>query len=97
MSRPEGSRRSGTYDLVVDVRSRVEFFFGHLPGAVCIPYRKLTAKLAGRSDVTPSSRILVYCASGARSAVATNALRMAGYRNVVDGGGIAGAQRHLEG
>ena len=81
-------------DIVVDVRSRLEFFLGHLDGAVCIPHDRVVARLAELPDVSPQSRILLYCASGARSAVAAVALRQAGYSRVTDGGGMAQAYRH---
>jgi rhodanese-related sulfurtransferase len=85
--------RGAPVDLVVDVRSRLEFWTGHLPGAVCIPVDGLPAGLEGRG-VTPESRILVYCGAGARSATAAAQLRAAGYQHVVDGGGISDASHH---
>ena len=54
--------------LVLDVRSRLEFWLGHLDGATCIPVGKLARVLPGREDVSADTRIFVYCASGARSA-----------------------------
>jgi len=87
---------TGTFDLIVDVRSKLEFLFGHLPNAVCIPVNHLPEGLASRADVQRSSRILVYCASGARSASAATQLRAAGFSNVVDGGGIAAARSLVE-
>ena len=88
---------SGTkFDLVVDVRSKLEFWFGHLPNAVCMPHTHVVERLAERKDVSPESRILLYCASGSRSAAATIDLRAAGYRNVVDGGGMSAARGYLE-
>lgn len=86
---------SRIFDLIVDVRSKLEFLFGHLPNAVCIPVTQLPDDLVSRKDVTPSSRILVYCASGARSAAAAAQLRAAGFTNVVDGGGIAAAREYV--
>jgi phage shock protein E len=91
---PAPRYRGEPVDLVVDVRSRLEFWMGHLPGAVCIPIDSLPEGLDGRG-VSSKSRILVYCASGARSATAAGQLRAAGYRNVVDGGGLAEAQAHF--
>lgn len=82
-------------DLVVDVRTKVEFWTGHLSGAVCVPVSQIPGGLAGRTDVSPDSRILIYCASGARSAAATAQLRAAGFRHVIDGGGIASARQHF--
>lgn len=80
-------------DAVVDVRSKLEFWLGHLPGAVCVPVDQLPDGLAGLAGVTKASRILVYCASGARSATAAAALRRGGYHRVTDGGGIGEARR----
>lgn len=84
------------FDLIIDVRSKLEFLFGHLPDAVCIPVTRLPDDLLKRGDVGPGSRILVYCASGARSAMAANELREAGYSNVVDGGGMTAARAYVE-
>lgn len=86
--------RGAPVDLVVDVRSKLEFWTGHLPGAVCIPVDELPAGLEGRV-VSPESRILVYCGSGARSANAASQLRAAGFKHVVDGGGISDAWNHF--
>ncbi|MCE9602344.1 MAG: rhodanese-like domain-containing protein [Gemmatimonadetes bacterium] len=80
-------------DAVVDVRSKLEFWLGHLPGAVCVPVDQLPDGLADHAGITKASRILVYCASGARSASAAAALRRAGYARVTDGGGIGEARR----
>ncbi len=80
-------------DLVIDVRSRLEHLLGHLEGSICIPVDQLPDALIGRAGVTEDSRILVYCASGARSAAAASALRAAGYRRVTDGGGISAARQ----
>jgi len=90
------SFRKQSVDIVIDVRSRIEFFFGHLPGACCIPVGALADGLKKHSDVTADSRILVYCASGARSALAAAQLRQLGYRRVVDGGGLSHARAEFE-
>ena len=82
--------------MVVDVRTKVEFWLGHLPGAVCIPVDQLPDALEAHPGVSRASRILVYCASGARSATAATTLRSAGYADVVDGGGIAEARAHFK-
>jgi rhodanese-related sulfurtransferase len=90
------SFRKKPVDHVIDVRSRIEFFFGHLPGAFCIPVDALAAGLKKHPGVTADSRILVYCASGARSAVAAAQLKQMGYRRVVDGGGLSRARAEFE-
>ncbi len=86
--------RNAPVDAVIDVRSHVEFFFGHLPGSTCIPLGGLEAAMQRREDITPDSSILVVCASGARSANAAAVLRRLGYRRVVDGGGYTQARAH---
>lgn len=84
-------------DAVVDVRSKIEFWMGHLPGAVCVPVDQLPLGLAELPGLGTESRILVYCASGGRSAVAAAALRGAGYQRVTDGGGIGAVKRDFVG
>ena len=83
--------RGAPVDLVVDVRSKLEYWMGHLPGAVCIPGERLLEALADRADVNRSSRILVYCSGGTRSEAAAARLRAAGFTNVADGGGMSAA------
>ena len=84
--------RGAPIDLLIDVRSRLEYFLGHLDDAVCIPHDRLPDKLADHPGITTSSRLVVYCASGARSAAAAHALRAAGYTRVTDAGGIDDAR-----
>ncbi len=86
------SFRDRPVDLVLDVRSRLEFFLGHLDGAINIPVDQLPDALGERADVVPTTRILVYCASGGRSAAAATALRGAGYTRVEDAGGLGAAR-----
>ena len=89
---PAAPRFRGTpVDLVVDVRSKVEYWMGHLPGAVCLPVQRVVEGITTRAGLSPSSRILVYCAGGVRSADAAAQLRAAGYHNVVDGGAMNAA------
>lgn len=79
-------------DFVIDVRSHVEYWLGHLDGAECIPVHKIAEAVPARAEIAPDSRILVYCASGARSATAAATLKSLGYRRVIDGGGMAQAR-----
>lgn len=69
--------------LLLDVRTKQEFESGHLPGAVNIPLPMLTADPAqvGNDKQRP---IVVYCASGTRSAVASVVLGRFGYAQVAD-------------
>ena len=86
--------RNKTVAVVIDVRSRLEYLFGHVPGALCIPVRKVTPEELDRRGISRDAGILVYCASGARSAAAFQTLKSAGFR-VVDGGALAEVRLHL--
>jgi phage shock protein E len=86
------SFRNAPVDAIIDVRSKIEFWLGHLPGAQCIPVDTLPAGLDEVAGIGKDTRILVYCASGGRSAMAKDILTQAGYRHVVDGGGIGSAR-----
>ena len=67
--------------LVVDVRETEEFSTGHLPGAKHVPRGYLESRIEG---VVPdhSQRVILYCASGGRSALAGKALQDLGYQDV---------------
>ncbi|MCE2901980.1 MAG: rhodanese-like domain-containing protein [Gemmatimonas sp.] len=84
--------RQQPVDVVIDVRSKVEFWLGHLPDAVCVPVDTLPDGLDKVPGVTTDSKILVYCASGARSARAAQILQAQGYRHVTNAGGLSDAR-----
>lgn len=70
---------------LVDVRTPMEWEAGHVEGAVLLPL----SELGGRLQEIPRDRpVVVYCASGSRSAQAAAVLGAAGY-NVRDLGGMA--------
>ena len=71
--------------LVLDVRSLEEFEDEHYPNALCIPVNELPNRLA---EIPRDKSIVVYCASGARSAYAARILKMAGYTDVLNAGGL---------
>lgn len=83
--------RQQPVDVVLDVRSQMEFLLGGLQGAQNLPVDQLPAALEARTDVSKDAKILVYCAGGVRSAQAAAVLRRAGYTGVVDGGGLNAA------
>ena len=65
--------------LLVDVRTRDEFAFGSLPGAVNIPLDELREHL----DELPKNRpVVLFCAIGLRGYLAQRILMGLGYRNV---------------
>jgi rhodanese-related sulfurtransferase len=83
-------------DVVIDVRSRLEFWFGHLDGATCIPVGAIVSRLEQHPTIDRETRILLYCASGARSAAAAETLRVLGYLHVTDGGAMSAAAARLK-
>ncbi len=66
---------------LVDVRSPSETAHGTLPGARVIPFAAVVASLGALDD---AAAVVVYCASGYRSAVAASVLRAAGFADVSD-------------
>ena len=81
--------------VLLDVRTQEEFAEGHIAGAVLLPYDEIEQKVA---NLLPEKDkpIIVYCRSGRRSAIAANALRGLGYKDVRDFGGISRWQGNLE-
>src|SRR5437763_6934452 len=68
--------------VVVDVREQHEFEQAHLPGAVHVPRGHLESRIEGAAP-DKSERVITYCASGQRSALAANTmLKELGYENV---------------
>src|ERR1700678_1463198 len=67
---------------IVDVRETEEFATGHLPGARHVPRGYLESRIEGVVR-DRDAHIVVYCASGNRSAYAARTLREdLGYENV---------------
>jgi len=77
--------RSGA--KIIDVRSTEEFEDEHFPGAVNIPVNEIQKRMPelGEKDAP----IIMYCASGSRSAFAARAALAAGYKNVMNAGGLS--------
>lgn len=73
--------------IILDVRTEEEFNEGHIAGAVLIPDYEINSK--AQSILTDKGQlILVYCRSGRRSKLASEALVALGYTNVKEFGGI---------
>jgi len=72
---------------IIDVRTPEEYREGAYPGARNIPLNVLPAKLA---EVGPKDKpVVVYCASGGRSAAARGVLLSSGFTDVTNAGGLA--------
>ncbi|MFT3751385.1 MAG: rhodanese-like domain-containing protein [Paludibacter sp.] len=74
--------------LVVDVRTVQEFRTGAYPDAVNIPLDDLMHRRE-EFGTDLNREIVVYCASGGRSAYAQRQLMQLGYTNVTNGGGLS--------
>ncbi len=72
--------------LIIDVRTQDEYLFGAFPGAVNIPLDVLQNRVGelGAKD----RKIILYCASGARSAYAMQILGSMGFTNLENGGSL---------
>jgi NADPH-dependent 2,4-dienoyl-CoA reductase/sulfur reductase-like enzyme/rhodanese-related sulfurtransferase len=84
----EVKARDENSTLIVDVRTPEEFEDGAVPEAINIPLDELAERYQELGN-NARREIVVYCASGARSAYAQRLLMQIGYTNVKNGGGIA--------
>jgi sulfur-carrier protein adenylyltransferase/sulfurtransferase len=68
--------------VIVDVREQHEFEEAHLPGAIHVPRGHLESRIEGKVT-DKSAPVVLYCASGQRSALAANTLQsLLGYEDV---------------
>jgi sulfur-carrier protein adenylyltransferase/sulfurtransferase len=88
VSPAEAQRLHEAGAVLLDVREPVEWDAGHLPDAVHIPRAYLEERI--ESAIPDRSRpVVVYCASGVRSAYGSATLGQLGYTDVANmGGGI---------
>ena len=70
-------------DLLIDVREADEYAAGHLPGAVHISRGLLEFKLGGTPALAArDQKVVLYCKTSGRAALAACALLDMGYRQV---------------
>jgi len=76
--------------VVLDVRESEEWDAGHIPGAKHVPRGYLESRVEGVVGSDRSQKVVIYCASGQRSALAANTLKeLLGYEHVFSmNGGI---------
>jgi phage shock protein E len=75
---------------IVDVRTPGEFAGGSYPRAKNIPLESLASRMG---ELPKDKPIVLYCASGSRSAQAARALKKAGYMDVISAGGLGDMPR----
>jgi len=74
--------QNGNGAVIVDVREQQEFEESHIPGALHVPRGHLESRIEGAAK-DRSQRVILYCASGNRSALAAKTLQdELGYENV---------------
>ena len=73
--------------VIIDARTDEEFNEGHIENAILIPEYEITDR-AEAEIPEKDTLILVYCRSGRRSKIASDALVQLGYTNVKEFGGI---------
>jgi rhodanese-related sulfurtransferase len=83
--------------LFLDVRTEPEFTgtLGHLPGAILVPLADLGSRLP-ELEKYRARQIIVVCASGQRSGLATKKLRAEGFNALNMAGGMFAWKRMLE-
>jgi rhodanese-related sulfurtransferase len=67
--------------VILDVRSRVEFANGHVPGARHIPFWRISRRIDAFS-IPPHAELVVYCGHGPRARVAGRTLRRKGFTRI---------------
>jgi rhodanese-related sulfurtransferase len=73
--------------VLVDCREPNEFALGHIPGAMLLPRGVLEQNI--ERAVPRDRKVIIYCASGNRSALAADVLQQMGYTDVASmAGGI---------
>lgn len=73
--------------IILDVRTQEEFDQGHIKDALLLPDYEIGAKAATMLP-DKDAKILVYCRTGRRSALAAKELIVMGYTDVLDFGGL---------
>ena len=82
-------RERGDDVAIIDVREPNEWNLGHIPGATHIPRGVLESSIEPR--VPRERKVVLYCASGNRSALAAETLGQMGYGDVASmSGGFRG-------
>lgn len=78
-------------DLVIDIRTKLEYNLGHYPNAIHIPVTSISKD--STKDINKNQNILVYCNTGQRARKASEMLNKLGFNNVYY---IAGTYRSIK-
>lgn len=70
-------------DVLLDVREPEEYATGHLPGAVLMPRGLLEFKLSATPALSARDlKVVLYCKTSGRAALAAQSMKTMGYLNV---------------
>ena len=72
--------RRGDDAVYLDIREPNEWNLGHLPGAMHMPRGILETHVEGA--IARTNKVVIYCASGNRSALAADTMQQMGYGDV---------------
>jgi len=73
--------------IILDARTVAEYNEGHIPNAICIPNETISNDII-KELPNKEQLILIYCRSGNRSKQAAEKLKILGYTNLIEFGGI---------
>ncbi len=68
-----------TETMIIDSRTKEEYEFGHIEGAINIPVDEIRMRL---NEIPKNKKIIVYCAVGLRGYIASRILMQYGYTDV---------------
>lgn len=74
--------RLNKYDIVLDVRTQLEYTSGHYPNSLNISSESITEEEVIRHIPNKNTSILVYCKTGRRARNVSEMLLKMGYNNV---------------
>jgi rhodanese-related sulfurtransferase len=86
---PTEAMGEGDGVVYLDCREANEYNLGHIPGATFIPRGQIEQKV--EAIIPREKRVIIYCASGNRSALAADTMQQMGYSDVASmSGGFRG-------
>lgn len=77
------ARQAAESLVVVDVRSAEEFAAGHIAGAINIPHEQVAARAGELAAHKTDGKLVLYCRSGRRTALAVEALEKQGFSGLL--------------
>lgn len=82
-------------ELLIDVRTQVEYKDGHIENAINIPLAEILSKI---DEITENKETVIrlYCLTGKRSALIRKVLYSIGFRNVINEGGYKDLKERLK-